>query len=535
MGYTSYWKFTDNKTYPAKQREAIKLIEYVLDKFKDIICYECDKPDQLYEITDKQIRFNGKGEDGHETFILEFPSSKNDNEPESFCKTARKPYDLPVCITLLILKAYLPNFEINSDGFCGELTEQLQEVKFDGEWNRAIEYLKKHGITFKGTITNTRDPYCDLMPVLVDTTEEPELAGDDTQTGSVKHELATCRVCGHQDVELYSHIRTAHDMSPDDYMFKYAEPLVCTHMHAFATENNLRMIDDLLYIDRLVFGHTVTQPLDVRDSVPAEDSNYHFCDEAEYVSGSILHNDRVLLVGHTGCGKSSLVEQIAARLNHPLIRFNLHGETASSDFIGQHKVINGEMKYQYGVLPRAMREGQILVLEELDAADPSVLFTLQGVLEPCGKLVIADNGGEIIEPHKDFRLVATANTLGCGDDSGLYAGTNVLNASFLDRWGAVFELDYLPEDKEAELIMKKVPELAQAVASQLVQLAAAVRKAYEEEQLSSTFSTRRLLALAEKVISYKSAAQALRVTVLNKLPASDRAVVLEISQRILGR
>jgi cobaltochelatase CobS len=144
---------------------------------------------------------------------------------------------------------------------------------------------------------------------------------------------------------------------------------------------------------------------------------------------------------------------------------------------------------------------------------------------------LADNGGEVITPHPRFRLVATANTLGVGDDSGgLYTGTQVLNAAFLDRWGVVLQIGYLPEEAEAKLVRVKAPALKQGLVDGLVKLAGAIRKAIEEETLYSTFSTRRLLAFARK-IEPLGLAKALEVTVLNKLPPTDRAVVAELAQR----
>jgi len=225
--------------------------------------------------------------------------------------------------------------------------------------------------------------------------------------------------------------------------------------------------------------------------------------------------------------------QLAARLNWPLTRVNLHGETSAADFLGTHKVKDGSVFFSYGLLPTAMRNGDILCLEELDAADPGVLFALQGVLEEGGVLTLADNGGEVVTPHPRFRLVATANTLGTGDDSGgLYTGTNVLNAAFLDRWGVVLKIDYLAEKAETALVKAKAPALDHALVNGLVKLAGAIRKAIEEETLYSTFSTRRLLALARK-IEPLGLARALELTVLNKLGKTDRAVVAELAQRHL--
>jgi len=190
-----------------------------------------------------------------------------------------------------------------------------------------------------------------------------------------------------------------------------------------------------------------------------------------------------------------------------------------------------EMKFRYGVLPTAMKAGQILVLEEIDGAEPAVLFVLQGVMEENGSLILTENGGEIVRPHPRFRIVATANTLGLGDETGLYAGTHVLNAAHLDRWTVVFNMNYLSEDREESLLAAKVPQLERKTAKTLVKLANAVRKAAEQEQVFCTFSTRRLLFLASKAVLLGSVRDALELTVLNKLAKNDRQVVYEIAQR----
>nr|NGX27790.1 Aerobic cobaltochelatase subunit CobS [Chlamydiota bacterium] len=190
-------------------------------------------------------------------------------------------------------------------------------------------------------------------------------------------------------------------------------------------------------------------------------------------------------------------------------------------------------KFRYGILPTAMNEGHILVLEELDAAEPAILFTLQGVMEDDGVLTLTENAGEIIKAHPKFRIVATANTLGPGDETGLYTGTHVLNAAHLDRWTAVFNMGYLQQDREQALLLKKAPSLTKRTANAFVKLANAVRKAADQEQVFCTFSTRRLLALARKSVSLGSITLALEITVLNKLAKNDRQVVYEIAQRHL--
>ena len=351
----------------------------------------------------------------------------------------------------------------------------------------------------------------------------------------MQHTSIYCGICGKSDtVSLLQHIRDEHSLTPVAYEQRCPNaPLFAPEFGEYLQTNRIHIVDGTVKTRRELFGIETICNAIVREHVPRLDEKFAFDPElGKAVLSSLVENDRILLVGPTGSGKSSLIAQFAARLNWPMRRINLHGETSVSDFLGTHKARNGEVFYQYGILPTAMREGHILVLEELDAATSEILFVLQGVLEEGGTLTIADNAGEHIVPHPDFRLVATANTLGLGDDSGLYTGTSVLNASHLDRWSTVFQVGYLGNKDEVAVITDKVPGLSAALVTGFVNLATAVRKAVEEEELYLTFSTRRLLALARKTKSL-GLDRALEVTVLNKLPKTDRAVVAELAQRHL--
>jgi cobaltochelatase CobS len=350
-----------------------------------------------------------------------------------------------------------------------------------------------------------------------------------------------CGLCGHAtESALFEHLREAHQITPADYAVQCPNaPLFTPAFQEYVQAQGLHVVagsataDGELHELRELFGVKVSCALAPQPNVPTTDEAYHFDPAlARSVTQSLVDNDRILLVGPTGAGKSSLVMQLAARLNWPLSRANLHGETSASDFLGQNKVRDGEVYFEYGLLPQAMKNGSILVLEELDGADPGILFVIQGVLEEGGTLTLTDNGGEVIVPHPRFRLVATANTLGTGDESGLYAGTQVLNASHLDRWSVVYQVDYLPESEELKLVAAKAPMLAHTLADAVVKLAAAVRKAIAEEQLYITFSTRRVLAFARK-IPVLGLDRALEATILNKLAKTDRAIVRELAQRHL--
>lgn len=253
------------------------------------------------------------------------------------------------------------------------------------------------------------------------------------------------------------------------------------------------------------------------------------------VSWAGSNNENVLIVGPTGCGKSATLLQMAAETNQPCRRLNLSGEVRVSDFVGEKTVEVDPQTQQAivvwkdGVLPQAMRNGQWLILDELDAAPPHVLFALQSVLEKGRALTLAGNGGEVVKAAKGFRILATANTIGKGDDTGLYAGTNVLNEAFLDRFAAVVQATYMEAQSEADLLVRKsgIP-LTQA--DQMVRVANLCRKAMRDGDIFTTFSTRRLLAWAS-LSKESSVMDAFNFTVLNKA-GEDRKTILALSRRI---
>lgn len=262
------------------------------------------------------------------------------------------------------------------------------------------------------------------------------------------------------------------------------------------------------------------------------DSGFFFPPYADHVRQAIQAGERSMLVGPTGCGKSQLVMALAAREGANLMRVNLHGDISSMDLVGQFK-INEErtMVFQPGPLIRAMQTPNTwLLLDEIDAAVPQVLFVLQSVLEDNPSLFVPELG-ETITAAEGFRIVATANTLGKGDDSGLYAGTNVLNESFLDRFHCVFDVDYLAPAQEKKVILGRVPSLCPAIADRMIKAANDLRKALKDGTVYSTFSTRRLIAWASKTAQLNDSKQASVYTVLNRVGPDDRRVFEEVLQR----
>ena len=262
------------------------------------------------------------------------------------------------------------------------------------------------------------------------------------------------------------------------------------------------------------------------------ESGFFFPSWADHVRKSIQAGERVMLVGPTGCGKTELIRALAKQESANLLRVNLHGDISAMDLVGQYKITEErQMVFQPGPLVRAMQTPNTwLNLDEIDAAVPQALFVLQSVLEDRPTLFVPELG-ETITPREGFRIIATANTIGKGDDSGLYAGTNVLNESFLDRFHCVFSVDYLPPPDERKVILGKAPQLGSPTATRMIKVANDLRKALKDGTVYSTFSTRRLIAWASKTVQIGDAKQASIYTVMNRIGMDDRKVFEEVFQR----
>ncbi|TVR39619.1 MAG: AAA family ATPase, partial [Planctomycetota bacterium] len=274
-------------------------------------------------------------------------------------------------------------------------------------------------------------------------------------------------------------------------------------------------------------GNGLLAPVVDSSEVPVADRNHIPRPDLDGVLAEALsRNLRLLLVGDAGCGKSSGVVQFAARLGWPLRRVNLNGETGVSEFVGQWVVRGQDMHYQEGVLPQALRRGEILLLDEIDAAQPEVLFVLQAVLE--GEALFLADTNSRIAPHPDFRVIATANSI--GDDSGLYAGAKTPNAATLDRWDIVHRVGYPDAQAEAAMIARRSginPATAQAV----VGFFADLREAATRGDLTGPFSTRRALAFAGLLHRHCDPTLALRLALTDRLISDERSIVGEIAQR----
>jgi cobaltochelatase CobS len=266
--------------------------------------------------------------------------------------------------------------------------------------------------------------------------------------------------------------------------------------------------------------------------VPRINPAYLFPDRFRDIIQDVVENRRVMLIGHTGAGKTSLIEQIAARARHGVLRANMNGQTTIGDFVGFWTVKGGETLWVDGVLPSAMREGLWLIVDEIDFAEPAILAVLTAVLEPTGRLLLKEKGNEIVEPHPSFRLFATANAVGAMSQyRHLYQGANLMNEAFLDRW-RVYLMDYLSPQEEAEVLLRtlepRFPGFTRAMADTLAAIAADCRAAFVREDLASAFSTRRLIDWAELMLRSGDPERAARPAIYSKVNADDAALIRSI-------
>ncbi len=274
------------------------------------------------------------------------------------------------------------------------------------------------------------------------------------------------------------------------------------------------------------------------DHVPEIDDAYRFNrDVTLAILAGFARNRRVLVQGLHGSGKSTHVEQVAARLNWPCVRVNLDGHISRLDLVGKDAVVlrDGQQvtEFQEGIVPWALQRPVALVFDEYDAGRPDVMFVIQRVLERDGRFTLMDQN-RVLTPHPLFRLFATANTVGQGDFSGLYSGAQKLNHAQIDRWNIVATLNYLPRDDEVAIVAARVPALAAraALLQQMVAVAALTRQGFASGDLSTLMSPRTVIAWAENVEIFGDVATAFRLAFLNKCEEPERATVAEYYQRV---
>ena len=279
------------------------------------------------------------------------------------------------------------------------------------------------------------------------------------------------------------------------------------------------------------------------DYVPALDDDYRFDhDTTLAILAGFAHNRRVMIQGYHGTGKSTHIEQVAARLNWPCIRINLDSHISRIDLVGKDAIVieDGQQitEFREGLLPWAIQHPVALVFDEYDAGRPDVMFVIQRVLEVEGKLTLLDQN-KVIAPHPYFRLFSTTNTIGLGDSTGLYHGTQQINQGQMDRWSIVTTLNYLEHESEVEIVLGKAKHYQQTAEGQrtisnMVAVADLTRKGFVNGDVSVVMSPRTVLTWAENAEIFGDVGFAFRLTFLNKCDELERPIVAEYYQRCMG-
>jgi cobaltochelatase CobS len=279
------------------------------------------------------------------------------------------------------------------------------------------------------------------------------------------------------------------------------------------------------------------------EHVPEIDEVYRFDrDTTLAILAGFTRNRRVMVQGLHGSGKSTHVEQVAARLNWPCVRINLDGHISRLDLVGKDAVVvrDGQQvtEFQEGIVPWALQRPVALVFDEYDAGRPDVMFVIQRLLERDGKFTLLDQN-RVLTPHSFFRLFATANTVGLGNLNGLYHGAQRLNHAQIDRWNIVATLNYLSADEEMAIVAARVPSLAaeaqRGLLRSMVALAALTRQGFAAGDLSTLMSPRTVITWAENIEIFGEPATAFRLSFLNKCDEAERALVAEYFQRAFDR
>ncbi|RAS38722.1 AAA family ATPase [Paraburkholderia bryophila] len=279
------------------------------------------------------------------------------------------------------------------------------------------------------------------------------------------------------------------------------------------------------------------------DHVPEIDEVYRFNPEVTLaILAGFMRERRVMVQGLHGTGKSTHIEQVAARLNWPCVRVNLDGHISRLDLVGKDTIVVRDdlqvTEFQEGIVPWALQRPMALIFDEYDAGRPDVMFVIQRILERDGKFTLLDQN-RVIHPHPFFRLFATTNTVGLGNLNGLYHGTQLLNHAQMDRWNVVATLNYLPRDEEASIVQARVPELADEAGRRLIEsmisVADLTRKGFATGDLSTLMSPRTVIDWAENCQIFRDPALAFRLTFVNKCDEAERAIVGEYFQRCFDR
>ncbi len=308
------------------------------------------------------------------------------------------------------------------------------------------------------------------------------------------------------------------------------------------SENTLLAAPDTTVDVRKVFGVDIDWQVPAfskaDERVPDLDDSYVFDpDTTLAILAGFAFNRRVMVQGYHGTGKSTHIEQVAARLNWPCVRINLDAHISRIDLVGRDAIVLRDglqvTEFREGLLPWALQHPVALVFDEYDAGRPDVMFVIQRVLEAQGKLTLLDPN-RVIRPNPGFRLFATSNTVGLGDTSGLYHGTQQINQGQMDRWNVVVGLNYLPAETEQEIVTAKVPEVEKKTIADMVKVADLSRQGFMNGDISTVMSPRTVITWAQNTAIFKDIGFAFRVSFLNKCDEAERMLVAEYYQRVFG-
>ena len=274
------------------------------------------------------------------------------------------------------------------------------------------------------------------------------------------------------------------------------------------------------------------------ERVPDLDASYVFDpDTTLAILAGFAHNRRVMVQGYHGTGKSTHIEQVAARLKWPCIRINLDAHISRIDLVGRDAIVLRDglqvTEFREGLLPWALQHPVALVFDEYDAGRPDVMFVIQRVLETEGKLTLLDQN-RVIRPDPNFRLFATANTVGLGDTSGLYHGTQQINQGQMDRWNIVVGLNYLPAETELDIVSAKNPDTDRKQIADMIKVADLTRQGFMNGDISTVMSPRTVITWAQNTAIFKDVGFAFRLSFLNKCDEAERMLVAEYYQRVFG-
>ena len=312
---------------------------------------------------------------------------------------------------------------------------------------------------------------------------------------------------------------------------------------AAPTDAMINMTPDTDFSVREVFGidsdWVVKGFASPSEYVPVPDVSYQFDPTTTLaILAGFAHDRRVMVQGYHGTGKSTHLEQVASRLNWPLIRINLDSHVSRIDLVGKDAIVLEDGKqvtqFQEGLLPWALQRPVALVFDEYDAGRPDVMFVIQRILESSGSLTLLDQN-RVITPHKGFRLFATTNTIGLGDTTGLFHGTQQLNQGQLDRWNIVTALNYLAFEDEVKIVDSRETGVDKAILAQMVTMAGLTRTSFMAGDMSTVMSPRTVITWAENYKIFGDVGHAFRLSFLNRCDELERPLIAEMYQRVFDK